>query len=100
MVKINAVSWFVLYLLIMQESIAGNTTIGYRNLIYIELCFLLQIKTETMYCEPKIFTFLTSSLQESLLLEFIMMLMIIFFWEGGILIILILYRKLPQKIIP
>jgi hypothetical protein len=67
----------------MQESIAGNTTIGHRNLIYIELCFLLQIKMETMYCEPKIFTFLTSSLQESLLLEFIMMLIILFFLGRG-----------------
>ena len=71
-----------MYFLIMQESTAGNITIGYRTLIYINLCFLLQIKTETMYYEYKIFRFLTSSLQESLLLEFMMML-ITFLWGGS-----------------
>jgi len=64
----------------MQKSIAGNTTTGYKTLIYINV-FLLQIKTETMYYECKIFRFLTSSVQESLLLEFIVMLIIIF-WVG------------------
>jgi hypothetical protein len=87
--KINAKNLLVcmtLYLLITQESNAGTTTTGHRTLIYIYQFFTTNKNGENIYCEykGKIFRFLNSSLQEFLLLKFIMILIILGVGWGSI----------------